>query len=240
MQRGKIDLTRTCAPPLDYAWKEMVTFAEVLEEEPWTREQEQQALAELRRQRSAASKAQQGAAATDAASTTEAGEKSEAKTDKARNSKKKHSRADAALKISSVKLNNNLFESWEGFADAIEHVISEKDCLDMLDLSFNKLSTIDDTITRYQTLGGLYLHGNKISSFRELRKLKKLPNLRKLSLHGNPIEEKKGYRNFVIALIPTLKQLDFTPITALDRKNAEVQAERKRRQVAARRQAMGY
>ena len=41
--RGKIDLVRTCAPPLDYAWKEMQNFMEVLEEEPWTQEHEQEA-----------------------------------------------------------------------------------------------------------------------------------------------------------------------------------------------------
>lgn len=40
----------------------------------------------------------------------------------------------------------------------------------------------------------LYLHSNKIESLKEVRQLGSLGSLHKLTMHGNPIDEKKGYR----------------------------------------------
>ena len=37
----------------------------------------------------------------------------------------------------------------------------------------------------------LYLHANKIASIKEVDKLTQLTGLRKLTLHGNPIETEK-------------------------------------------------
>jgi len=37
----------------------------------------------------------------------------------------------------------------------------------------------------------LYLHGNAISDMKEVEKLTMLKNLKKLSLHGNPLENEK-------------------------------------------------
>lgn len=59
------------------------------------------------------------------------------------------------------------------------------------------------------------------TSFSDLKMLRQLPKLRKLTLHGNPVEEVKNYRYFVIELLPTLKELDFCPITKLDRQKAK-------------------
>ena len=66
----------------------------------------------------------------------------------------------------------------------------------------------------------LYLHANKISKFGEIKPLGELAKLRSLTLHGNPIEDKKHYRMFVIHTIPTLTQLDFSTITRQDRETA--------------------
>ena len=61
-----------------------------------------------------------------------------------------------------------------------------------------------------------------------------------MTLHGNPVEAKKNYRLTVINALPKLKQLDFTPITALDRDKAETYGERQRRQREVQREAEGY
>jgi hypothetical protein len=39
-----------------------------------------------------------------------------------------------------------------------------------------------------------YLHSNRIKDNSEIEKLGRIPALRKLTLHGNPVEEKKSYR----------------------------------------------
>ena len=70
----------------------------------------------------------------------------------------------------------------------------------------------------------LYLHANKISKFGEIKPLGDLTKLRSLTLHGNPIEDKKHYRTYVVHIIPTLNQLDFSPITRQDRETAKTWA----------------
>ena len=37
----------------------------------------------------------------------------------------------------------------------------------------------------------LYLHGNQINDMKEVEKLAKISTLKKLSLHGNPVENEK-------------------------------------------------
>lgn len=49
-------------------------------------------------------------------------------------------------------------------------------------------------LTTFFNLSVLYLHGNSIQRLGEVNKLAVLPRLRSLTLHGNPIEEEKGYR----------------------------------------------
>lgn len=49
-------------------------------------------------------------------------------------------------------------------------------------------------LTTFFNLSVLYLHGNSIHRLGEVNKLAVLPRLRSLTLHGNPIEEEKGYR----------------------------------------------
>ena len=63
-----------------------------------------------------------------------------------------------------------------------------------LDLSFNDITEVSDDILQFQALKMLYLHGNKINRFADISKLKQLPNLYSLTLHGNPIENQPHYR----------------------------------------------
>ena len=139
-----------------------------------------------------------------------------------------------------MKLNNNKFESWQGFGDAVSQV-ADQEKLKWIDLSFNALKTIDDVISSCPHLTGLYLHANKIKSMAEVNKLSKLKHLRSLTLHGNPIEaeiqtkaSKARYRNNIISLLPNLKKLDFTPVTKMDREKAMIWRENRERQRKAR------
>ncbi|KAJ3168780.1 Leucine-rich repeat-containing protein 51 [Irineochytrium annulatum] len=86
-----------------------------------------------------------------------------------------------------------------------------------IDLSFNCVKGIGDALTSFPNLTTLYLHANYISLISDVEKLASLRKLRTLTLHGNPVENVKGYRQHVIGGIPTLKHLDFCAITKQDR-----------------------
>lgn len=102
-------------------------------------------------------------------------------------------------------------------------------------------------LTTFRALRSLQLHGNSISSLAEVDKLGVLPQLRRLTLHGNPMEEQRGYRyprggallprreqgesphaplkpcsprSYVLSLLPHLTSLDFSGVTKQDREDA--------------------
>lgn len=63
----------------------------------------------------------------------------------------------------------------------------------------------------------LYLHSNKISRLADVARLKVLPKLSKLTLHGNPVATCPSYRLSIPHHLPGLRSLDFTAITRVDR-----------------------
>ncbi len=67
----------------------------------------------------------------------------------------------------------------------------------------------------------LYLHANNIEKISEVDKLSGLPNLKCLSLHGNPIEVTPGYRHYVLSRVPHLQTFDFSGVTKADRVTAD-------------------
>lgn len=67
----------------------------------------------------------------------------------------------------------------------------------------------------------LYFHGNSLMNLAEIDKLAGLPNLITLTLHGNPIDSQKGYRQYVLAKLPGVRTLDFSRITKADRMDAK-------------------
>ena len=69
----------------------------------------------------------------------------------------------------------------------LNHVKDPYSNLQSIDLSFNELTKIDASIIKYPNIRSLYLHGNAIENFNEIKKLKVMENLRRLTLHGNPI-----------------------------------------------------
>uniref|UniRef100_A0A7M4FH01 Leucine-rich repeat-containing protein 51 n=1 Tax=Crocodylus porosus TaxID=8502 RepID=A0A7M4FH01_CROPO len=93
-----------------------------------------------------------------------------------------------------VRLNNNTLNELMDLGPTLELLLENPEELAWLDLSFNDLPTIDPILTTYRNLHCLQLHGNSIQGLGEVDKLAVLPHLRSLTLHGNPIEEEKGYR----------------------------------------------
>lgn len=82
-----------------------------------------------------------------------------------------------------------------------------------IDLSFNNLSTVDEEMaTAIPNLTTLNLHANQISRLKELKKFSAFKNLHALTLFGNPVEEHKHYRNFILYNCPTLTQFDLSPV----------------------------
>nr|XP_017205352.1 transmembrane O-methyltransferase homolog isoform X2 [Oryctolagus cuniculus] len=93
----------------------------------------------------------------------------------------------------SLWLNNNVLNDLRDFSQVVSQLLEYPENLAWIDLSFNDLTSIDPVLTTFFNLSVLYLHGNSIQRLGEVNKLAVLPRLRSLTLHGNPIEEEKGY-----------------------------------------------
>eukprot|EP00929_Paragymnodinium_shiwhaense_P103124 TRINITY_DN6640_c0_g1_i1.p1 TRINITY_DN6640_c0_g1~~TRINITY_DN6640_c0_g1_i1.p1 ORF type:complete len:261 (+),score=53.00 TRINITY_DN6640_c0_g1_i1:73-855(+) len=113
-----------------------------------------------------------------------------------------------------VKLNNNLLETAQGLPEALSLCMANPMvALQWLDLSFNQLVTVEDSLLKFQNLKALYLHGNCLKSLQACERLKKLPKLLILTLNGNPIESSKIYRPYIIGALPNLRALDHSTVT---------------------------
>ncbi|GMF51592.1 unnamed protein product [Phytophthora fragariaefolia] len=126
----------------------------------------------------------------------------------------------------SLRVNNNKIANLDDMHDALRAVFDYPGMLQWLDLSGNELDTIPpDVFSAYPELFTLHLHGNLLSKYSDVDALAKwLPRLHSITLHGNPLEEKKHYRNYVVASFPNLKQLNFSSVTPGDRDKAETWA----------------
>ncbi|XP_027436704.1 leucine-rich repeat-containing protein 51 isoform X3 [Zalophus californianus] len=113
----------------------------------------------------------------------------------------RHSKSGKSL-TQSLWLNNNVLNDLRDFSHVVSLLLEHPENLAWIDLSFNDLTSIDpDPYQRKSSYSMswklfpsvLYLHGNSIQRLGEVNKLAVLPRLRSLTLHGNPIEEEKGY-----------------------------------------------
>ncbi len=81
--------------------------------------------------------------------------------------------------------------------DVIEQVMYEPQRLEWLDISHNMIVIVDEGLLSLANLKSLYLHGNKISAFKEVDKLSSLAKLQTLTLHANPIAKSLNlYRQY--------------------------------------------
>lgn len=255
---GKLVAT-VVGSPLDYGWKELKSFKDVAEEEPWTKEKEAAALAEMKKKMDA--RRIQNEVAGDSESVEDStvaiavAKKEETKKEVAEEGQQEGDVGEAVVdkplrsksnklilkeQVVSIKFNNNEINTWEGFDEGLATAMANSKGLQFLDASFNKLQTIGTCLSEYADLRVLYLHGNAISRLKDIDRLKTLKQIRKLTLHGNPVEDNKNYRKYVIYALPSLQQLDFTPITGLDRDHAKTWAEREIRNRERRREGGAY
>ncbi|XP_036936117.1 leucine-rich repeat-containing protein 51-like isoform X1 [Acanthopagrus latus] len=93
----------------------------------------------------------------------------------------------------SLRLSYNSIADLSGLHHALDHFLAQPLKLGWLDLSFNKLMSIDLVLCELTELRVLYLHGNAIWNLSEVDKLGRLQRLHTITLHGNAIETEKGY-----------------------------------------------
>lgn len=88
--------------------------------------------------------------------------------------------------------------------------------LDYLNLAINNIERIEN-LERCESLAKLDLTLNFIGELTSIENLRDNINLRKLILTGNPCTDFEGYREYVITVLPQLKQLDCDDIKRSER-----------------------
>ncbi|KAJ8675285.1 hypothetical protein QAD02_011071 [Eretmocerus hayati] len=121
---------------------------------------------------------------------------------------------------SSIWLSNNSLENLSHLEELVTELVGGTRDVRWLDLAYNILSDVDDELLKFKKLTILYLHGNRISDMNSLVKLRKLTHLRTLTLHGNPLEQMPAYRRYVVAILPQITNLDFSPVLEIERRRA--------------------
>ncbi|KAL2096251.1 hypothetical protein ACEWY4_008399 [Coilia grayii] len=130
--------------------------------------------------------------------------------------------SDKKFNSRALRLNNNIITDVTGLHVTMATLLSQPELLAWLDLSFNDLTHIDPVLAELRSLRVLYLHGNSISVLGEVEQLGGLPLLHTLTLHGNALENERGYRGYVIAAMPQLKMMDFSAVTNQERRMAQI------------------
>jgi len=123
-----------------------------------------------------------------------------------------------------VILHSNQIESLSGIHDVLNTILlfpkfslsnahSKLDFIQWIDISSNHLTEIHPDILNLRYLKILYAHANYINEIKKVEILADCKCLINLTLHGNPIEQIKGFRHFIVELIPMLEKFDFTLIS---------------------------
>ena len=113
-----------------------------------------------------------------------------------------------------------------------------------LDLSFNRLTVcadfprshssprtkltsargeqdVDEALLEFTSLSVLYLHANQIQQSANYKLLSSLKSLTNLAIHGNPLDAVPNLEKKLLAALPNLTKLNFSPVTRLQRADAE-------------------
>ncbi|ORZ32458.1 hypothetical protein BCR44DRAFT_69420, partial [Catenaria anguillulae PL171] len=129
--------------------------------------------------------------------------------------------ADVANGGRALKLSYNQLVRLDGFQILLSKLQVYPASLRWLDLSFNSMTGVDESLAQCPKLTHLYLHANKMESLtqvaRALGKMPWAPKLATLTLHGNPLSEHKDYKVHVLRACPRLRHLDHAGVTRGDR-----------------------
>ena len=129
-----------------------------------------------------------------------------------------------------IILHSNKIKTLNGVDEVLQEILPEVDFLTMispkndiqynkidmiqwLDLSHNKIESIHSDLMNLKFLKIFYCHANYVKDLSKVTVLGNCKFLLNLTLHGNPIEQIKGYRFFVIEMMKCLEKLDFTLVS---------------------------
>eukprot|EP00118_Oscarella_pearsei_P000423 m.4920 g.4920 ORF g.4920 m.4920 type:complete len:223 (+) comp11617_c0_seq2:20-688(+) len=203
VSRSVIDSTNPGSTPLDFSFKELCQITDLVEEEPRS--------APLPRSTTTVTVGPKREGEGEGAGSGQPvgpGEGSEQQT-----------MIVKKYKTSALRLNNNSLTEISGFLEITSKLVCEPKALSWIDLSFNRLKTIDPILIQFSELTVLYLHGNEISKLTEVDKMSHLAKLKSLTLHGNPIEtgNRETYKQYVLSIVLQLRTFDFSGVTKSDR-----------------------
>lgn len=126
--------------------------------------------------------------------------------------------------VTALRLNNNALATVEGLLPTVLpklvpfHNVSQ---LLWLDLSFNQLTDVDEALLEFTNLSVLYLHANQIQQSANYQLLSNFTSLTNLAIHGNPMDAIPNLEKKLLAALPNLTKLNFSPVTRLQRADAE-------------------
>ncbi|GAB1607616.1 leucine-rich repeat-containing protein 51-like isoform X1 [Argonauta hians] len=120
-----------------------------------------------------------------------------------------------------IRLNNNSLEKLTGLKQLLTSLLLRPLLLSWLDLSFNLLTEVPTELDDFHNLQILYLHGNCLKDLTEVKRFQSMIYLKKLTLHGNPIEKIKEYKFTVLTTVPSLVEFDFSSVLRSDRESAQ-------------------
>jgi hypothetical protein len=244
-------------PPLDYSYQELKTMGELPEHETNDGGSKARVVKEEKKETHARSGNEEGRTMTpmELAMAMLASEDASSGGADAQEKKKEDEQdkeKDAAshkklMKTTGIRLSYNELTSLAGFEAALEAVMDNpKENLQWLDLSHNRLTSVERVLLKFPNLSVIYLHGNNIRTLKSVYQLNGLPNLRKLTLHGNPsffpsfdsqpepsVTEKKKIttledtKDYKLKLIYHLRDtqlaaVDFVPLSMKDRETAYI------------------
>jgi hypothetical protein len=92
-------------------------------------------------------------------------------------------------------------------------VKSKIELIQWIDISRNHLTEVHYDILQLPFLKILYMHGNFIQEIEKVEPLTKCQSLTSLTLYGNPIDHIKGYRQFIIEMVPLLEKFDYALVS---------------------------
>lgn len=124
------------------------------------------------------------------------------------------------IEAEAVFLSANHLKHLHHFDEFLKSVLTNPKDLTWLDLSHNKLSTVDDCLLNYPQLKIIYFHDNKIQNLREIEKLSELKNLRSVSFLGCPVASNPQYKHFIINALPQVEMIDFRDVRDAERRRA--------------------
>nr|CAD7427286.1 unnamed protein product [Timema monikensis] len=120
--------------------------------------------------------------------------------------KRYHRAKSGRLESHALRLNNNQLTSIQGI-NAISYQVHKL------------FKSKEEDLSAFPSLKILYLHGNQLRHLNHvLTILSTLQHLYNLTLHGNPLQERKRYKEQLIHRLPNLRSLDFTNVTQTDRR----------------------